>query len=205
MKTTNPKDYIELLGVYCVALKNGLIEKEEVIRWVDNIIINDSEPDYFFIELSLKGSKSINDIISHINELIGLDRSTITGRVIFGYLYKQYSENIITLKKLVDTINCIIWETGITENERRLICGIDDEYYCAIDGIYGSINDIEKVALRFLEIYKDFTINNFNDWNKINETIDSKIKTLAETNKHEQSEEVIVQKKNTVKKWWKFW
>ena len=51
--TTNPRDFIELLEVFSIALTNGLIDKKEVIKWADNIITQDEKPDYFVIELSL--------------------------------------------------------------------------------------------------------------------------------------------------------
>jgi len=203
--TTNPRDFIELLEVFSIALTNGLIDKKEVIKWADNIITQDEKPDYFVIELSLCGHKSVNDVISLINEFVGQDKPRISGRVILGFLYKAYLDGQIKLNKVTSSINWIAWETELTDDEKSFMYGVDEEYDCAIEGIYGSVEIVEKEALRFLEIYKDFQIDNFEDWKRIDITIEPKVNQLSELVRQEDEIFIKTQAEQRKKKWWKFW
>ena len=123
MQTTNSKDYIELLEVFRIALTRGLLEKSEVVKWADNIIANDNEPDYFIIELSLCGNQNLNDTISLISEFIGQDKPLLSERIILGLLYKQYLEKKITLKRAISFINWILREENLTER-KQVLCTI---------------------------------------------------------------------------------
>lgn len=203
--TTNPRDFIELLEVFSIALTNGILGKKEVIKWADNIISQDEKPDYFIIELSLCGHKSINDIISLINEYVGQDKPIISGRIFIGLLYEAYLTGQIKLNQVTRAIYWIIWEDRLTEDERDLIYGIDEDYECAIDGIYGTIENVEKEVLRFLEIYKDFRIENFENWGEIDETIEPKILQLTELVRQEHKIIFTTKTEQTKKIWWKFW
>uniref|UniRef100_UPI00260FE01A hypothetical protein n=1 Tax=uncultured Mucilaginibacter sp. TaxID=797541 RepID=UPI00260FE01A len=188
MPTTNPHDFIELLEVFSIALTNGLLDKSEVVKWADRIITSDSEPEYFIIELSLCGHKTLNDIVSLINEFIGKNKPQVSGRVILGFLYKQYLARKITLRKVVSTINWIVWQADLTDEEKSFMYGLDEDFECAEDGIYGTVEAVEKETICFLETYKDFQIDNYNDWKKIDETINNKIALLLETIRQEQAE-----------------
>jgi hypothetical protein len=203
MKTTNPKDYLGLLDVFSIALTNGLIDKSDVIKWADNIIQKDIDPDPFIIDLSLCGHKSINDIISLINEYVGLERPQVSGRVILGFLHKQYLGGQITLQKVAHSLNWVVWQTDLTEAEKSLMYGLEEDYDLAVDNIMGTVEGMEKEILRVIEIYKDFNIDNFIDWPAINKDIDNKIQELTLIISKEQS--TIRQSLQSTKKWWKFW
>ncbi len=205
MKTTNPKDFIELLEVFSIGLTNGLLDKDEVIKWADSIITNDNEPDFFIIELSLCGHKSLNDVVSLLNEYIGQEKPQISGRVILGFMYRQYLTGKITLRKVVGAVNWIVWQANLSDEEKGFMYGLDEDYDCAEEGIYGAVEAVEKETLRFLEIYKGFQIDNFKDWKFIDVTIDDKIKVLSEIVKKENDEFLKNQNATTKRKWWKLW
>lgn len=205
MKTTNPKDFIELLEVFSIALTHELLDKNEVIKWADAIILGDTEPDYFIIELSLSGQKSNNDIVSFLNQYIGHEKPQVSTRVILGFLYRQYLNGHITLKKLVNTVDWIIYETDITDEEKGFMYGLKENYLCAEEGIYGTIKDIEEETLRFLEIYKEFQFDNFKNWKTIDSTINIKVKILSEEIRKEREEVKKIQTGQRKRKWWKFW
>jgi hypothetical protein len=205
VKTTIPKDFLELLEVFSIALTNGLLDRDEVIKWADSIITKDSEPDFFIIELSLCGHKSLNDIISILNECIGQEKTQVSGRVILGFMYQQYIAGKITLRKVVGAMNWIVWEADLTDEEKSFLYGLEDNYECAEGGIYGTIEKVEKETLRFLEIYNGFQIDNFKALKLIDATIDEKIRALSEIVKKEHEE--FIKNQNTLRKrkWWKIW
>jgi hypothetical protein len=205
LNTTNPKDFIELLEVFSIALTNGLMDKNDVIKWADNIIINDNEPDFFIIELSLCGHKNLNDIISLLNEFIGPEKPQVSSRVILGFVHRQYLVGKITLRKVVGVVDSIVWKTDLTDEEKSFMYGLDDNYNCAEEGIYGSVEVVEKETIRFLEIYKEFQIDNYNEWRRIDSTIEGKIKVLSDIVKRENEEFKKDLDARTKRKWWELW
>lgn len=205
MKTTNPKDYIELLKVFSAGLMNGILNKNEVIQWADSIITQDEEPDDFVIELSLCGHKSLNEMVAVLNEFIGQVKPQISGRVVLGCLYRQYLSGKITLRKVVETVDWMVWQTNLSDEEKSFMYGLEDDYHCAEEGIYGTLEEVEKKTLRFLEIYKDFQIDHFNEWALIDAGIDDKIKVLSAIVDKENEDLLKNQRAMTKRKWWKWW
>lgn len=206
VQTTNIRDYIELLEAFRIGLTNGLLNKEEVIKWADNIIQQDEEPDYFVIELSLCGHKSINDIVSLINEFVGEPKPIVSGRMILGFVYRQYIRKRIPLRKVTAAMYWLNLEDHLTETEKGFMYGLDEDLDCAESGMYGTVEAVEKAAMRFIEIYKDFSIDNFDKWSEINRTIDEKVKELSVIVNAEREEIIKEHQRTTSKKvWWKFW
>lgn len=178
MKTTNPKDYIELLEFFRIALNKGILEKNEVIKWADNIITSDSEPDYFIIELALSGQNG--DPVAIINEFVGEKKPQVPIRVILGFLYKRYIDRQITLRKTIRILYEFTWsDSALMDQEINMIYQLDYDFECVDAGIYGTIETVEKETLRFLEVYKNFRIDNYSEWKNINIAIEHKIKEIA--------------------------
>jgi hypothetical protein len=205
MPTTNIRNYIDLLGMFTIGLENGLLEKQAIVRWADIIILQDEQPDYFVIELSLCGHKSVNDIVTLLNEIIGASTPQISGRVILGLLYHRYVDRQLPLKKVVNLLYWLILHGQWSEDEKSFMYELDDWYSLAIDNIYGTEETVEKATLRFIELYKEFRIDNFDKWSEVNRTIDQKIahlKTIVE----EENKALIQGSGKTILKraWWTF-
>jgi hypothetical protein len=205
MKTTNPKDFVALLEVYRIAIINGILNKKEVIQWADSIISKDSEPDIFIIELSLCGSKIQHDITSLINEFIGEERTNPASRVILGLLFKKYTNGQIDLEKVNSTLNWLVWQTDLTEEESSLMYGAEDYYYLAKEGSYGTVEQIKAELLAFLGIYKDFRLDNFDEWTTIDATIHPKVISHVANNNKEQVLQWVGPIIKAKKKWWQIW
>jgi hypothetical protein len=172
MKTTNPKDFKVLLEVFIEAIHRNCLNPKEVIEWADGILDADSEPDYFFIELSL--CKNNNEIISIINELLQGDVRHTSERVLFGFLYREHIKQKQPLINILTTIDWMFEDSDLTQKERNILYEIDMEYtYAASD--YGKMAIVALKMNRFLEMYRDFQIHNFKNWGKIHERIDLNI------------------------------
>ena len=206
-KQTNINDYADLLKAFQLGLSNGIIGKRVIIEWADKIIKQDEHPDYFLIELSLCGQKSIDDIVTLIQEFFKIQSPTLASRVIIGLLHKQLIEKQITLKRVTEILESLIWKGQFTENEKTLLYGLNDEYELAETKTFGCIKDIENSTLRFTVIYKDFQIDNFEEWQEINNKIDLKVKKLYEkvvTIMKDASSHHLLQKVDK-RSWWKLW
>jgi len=177
MKTTDPLFYKDLFKIFRLGLTQGLIDKQEIINWCDSIIIKDEEPDPFIIDISLSGTKSINDIVSIIDEKFKGNSSKISARAVLGLYYKLYRQGKITLDKVVHSIYWLHWESKLTELEKQFMYIIDDRYELALSKAWDTVDNIEKEIIAFLELYKDFTIENYDNWESKESEIDNKIET----------------------------
>jgi len=54
---------------------------------------------------------------------------------------------------------------------------IDDRYELALSKAWDTVDNIEKEIIAFLELYKDFTIENYDNWESKESEIDNKIET----------------------------
>ena len=188
----DPIEYKELLTLFKVGLASGLISKEEVTKWADEIITQEAEPDIFFIELSLIKSKS--EGISYLGSFLDLD-SLANGKAILGLLYKRLKEGQ-ELERIVRTMYNLKDEADFTELEKGYIYQIDDGFDLANTKVYGSLDNVRNETTDFLELYADYSIENYTGWPELNKRVDS---DLEEMNRAEREKHLEEQKKP----WWK--
>lgn len=58
---------------------------------------------------------------------------------------------------------------------------LDDGYALATSGTFGTVETIETQTLRFLEVYKEFRLDNMHEWQVIDATITDRIKRLKQS------------------------
>jgi len=175
MSQLKPSDFSLLLEVFREGLLRGLISKEEIIAWADEIIKAEDEPDYFFIEISL--SADVNNLLAILNEYVISSNSIITSRVILGIVYQKLANQTINAKKALDVLNKVNSNNIVTEFEGDNIYYLDDQrdyiIYCGNDPDH---IEITKNTMKFVSYYDGFTLNNYNNWTEINQQVEEKLK-----------------------------
>jgi hypothetical protein len=191
---TNPKDILNNLHLNRAGLASGLLSKKEVINWADQIIAKDEQPDIFFIELALLNSKSTNDILHYFNEFLNFENPSINGRPLLGLLYKQYKNGVLSLEQTVSKLFRLKFEAIFTNREESYIYSIDNDFDCAKDNIYGSIEDVQNELEKFLSFYIEYSISNFDQREKLDKHVEEMI------DKDYQHQEYLAEqhKKNTM-------
>jgi hypothetical protein len=157
-----------LLEVFREGLRLGLISEKEVIAWSDNIISEYDHPDYLFIELSLSNDKS--KLIDVLNEYVVTSNSPICARVLLGRIYEHLIaiddiskvEDIAALVGKVDSISITL--TGFECN--KIFVFSDYEMFYLPD-----TTQLEVELICFLDIYKPFTLENYDQWPEINNQV----------------------------------
>ena len=203
-KLTNPKDILPVLHLVRSGLASGLLTKEEVIDWADKIITKDEKPDIFFIDLALSSSKSKNDIIHYFSDYLNFENPAIQGRPLLGLLYKQYITRQINLEQTVSRLFRLKFEAVFTDREESYIYSLDNDYECAVDNIYGTLQDVEIELNKFLSFYKNYSIYSFEMWQELDLTVESEIDKDIEKQMEEdrlKQTAIILEQKP----WWKFW
>jgi hypothetical protein len=172
---TNPKDVLQTLHLIRSGLASGLLSKEEVIEWADKIITNDDQPDIFFIDLALLSSKSPSDILHYFNDYLNFENAVIKGRPLLGLLFKRFSNNDWTLEETVVKLFKLKFEAIFTEREEGCIYSIDNDFDCAKDNVYGTLENVNDDITKFLNVYKDYSFDNFEQWQDLDVTVESKL------------------------------
>ncbi len=197
MQSTNPNDILTTLHLIRAGLASGLLSKEEVIDWADKIVVKDEQPDIFFIDLAMSSSKSTNDIIHYINDLLNFDNPAVQARPLVGLLFKQFNNGQINLEQAVSKLFRLKFEAVFNEREEGYIYSLENDYDCAKHGIYGSLQIVQQDLEKFLSFYKDYSIDNYEDWANLDKVVDSKLEEEYQLRLQDIKEET--------KRWWKFW
>lgn len=168
----------DLYRVFSLGLATNVITQNEIVAWDDGVILKDDAPDSFVVELSLVGSKDRNDVLTLLNGFIGPEMTPIAGRVVLGLIYRRYVDGKMSLKNAITAIDRLIRTAGLSIEEQRFMISLDDVFSLATFGTFSTVEAIETITLRFLEVYKEFRLDNMHEWQAINATVIGKIKRL---------------------------
>jgi len=178
MPQFNPKHFIDLLEVFRLGLHTGIVERQLVVDWADQLIVREETPAYFLIELSLSGRNHLNDFIKLLDEYVGENKPEVSKRVILGLLLHQYEAGQVTLQKAVRAIDWLALHIDYSKEEHSFMAGLDDEYHLVDEGICGTFSEVECWLLRFLSAYQGFSLENRQAWQKLNDAALGKVQVL---------------------------
>jgi hypothetical protein len=166
MSPTKPQDFPLLLEVFREGLACGLISKDEIVTWADGIIKNESEPDYFFIELSL--SPDTNSVAEILDQYLSWSKSQIPLRVVFGLTYQKLISDKIDLDTAITFTERTPFRETLTSIEYGSIYDFEEYEMCYPDNVEG----LKEVVVKFLSRYKEFNLTNYDQWPDINKQAD---------------------------------
>ena len=186
MNKINPTHISNAVLTIDFAIHNNLIQEKEIIEWADKIVMTEKEPDIFFIELSMAGSKGIKNIVTYLNNYVLSEADTLSVKPILGFMHKKYSNGEIFFADMIHKLYQLKYQLVLSEKEENFIMLLDHEYDTAI--YYEDENallSIEKKLIKFLRIYKDYLLPNFKDWENMdkiaNENFDNLFKEVWNT------------------------
>lgn len=163
MEASKPNNFLLLLNVFRLGLSKGIIQKDEITQWADDIIKKTNAPDYLFIELSL--GNSANHLIEIIDEYVTPSNNPICYRVLLALVYHRCQiydvEEVEKTATLVGSISP--WDI-LTSFESNTIYMFEDyDMYYSPD-----MTQLQVELINFLDIYKEFTLENYEHWTDIN-------------------------------------
>jgi effector-binding domain-containing protein len=162
--TKNTNDFISVLKVF---VSHGLLDKLEIINWADKEIAKSDNPDDYFIELSLIGTKTTNQITDLLSDFIEKTGTITTGRAIIGLTWDKIKSKAIDYKKGMEVIYSVQGQFPFRDIEKNYISHADDGLDLAIRKIWGEKDEIEKKIEKFLECYGGFTFDNVDNWDQL--------------------------------------
>jgi hypothetical protein len=210
MQNTNPKEILNVIHQLRAGLSTGLLKKEEVIDWADQIVTKDNAPDVFFIDLLLAGSRSIKDITHYIGNYLNFETPTASGRPLLGLLFKRFIGKKLTLHQTIIILYELKNQTVLSNWEESFVYSIDDGYDLARNSIYGTIQDIHNQIEIFLGNYAEYTLDNYQRWSELDKQLEENHIKNEQFNSgrvevQQEQQTAIYRKLKRNKKWWKFW
>ena len=177
MSPVKAEDFPLLLEVFRDGLEYGIISKDEIVTWADNIIANEDEPDYFFIEISMSGN--INNLSSLLKTRVPVRHNPVSGRAILGMAYQRLLSGTINIDNVITAVNNFSYE-GATFAEDDFLSGLTYDYEMLFrDGPSGP-DKLKEKCLSVLSIYKDFQVGNYEQWPEINRNVEDTLKPEEE-------------------------
>lgn len=163
VRSPQVQDFPLLLEVFRGGLKLGLISREEIVLWADHIIANADELEYFFIEVSL--SHDVNGLVEVLNKYVKPTDNPICDRVLWGLVYhRQPIYDIEKVENVATMIGSMSPWDRLTSFENGTIYTFDEYYlYYSPD-----LTQLQVELINFLDIYKAFTLENYQEWVNIN-------------------------------------
>jgi hypothetical protein len=211
MENTNPKEILSVIHQLRAGLSTGLLKKEEVIDWAEQIVSKDKAPDIFFIDLLLSSSISTANISHYISCYLNFETPTVSGRPLLGLLFRRFSSGELTLNKTVITLYQLKNETVLSDREMAFVYNIDNDYDLAREKIHGTLKDIERQLEDFLSIYGDYTFDNYEKWNDLDTALENKFEKAEQIKSNrlelqlDQQVAIYANMKKKNMRWWKFW
>lgn len=142
----------ELAEVFRLGLMIGYYKPDEVIKWADSRVMHDNALGVSLIEVSLPGSKGINEVISKLDDVKGEQVIQKPARAILGLLYRDLASG----KNSLETVTYQLYSLSNVLDERHVDkeileeLRIMDDYY----HIYSQETIREKIG-ELLEKFED--------------------------------------------------
>jgi hypothetical protein len=167
MQANKLQPYSHLLQAFYFGMANGVVSVREVVAWADTIIVNENEPDYFFIELSL--CSDLNGMLQVISNTVSIDWDIISIRAVIGLVYHKYQAGILDNSKAINVLDAFSYGYSLSNYESSCI-------YDLVDDPDSYLEDFALVTERLLDFlidYQCFNLNNYSEWPIINQAVEA--------------------------------
>jgi hypothetical protein len=161
MSAPKPEEFPLLLEVFRDGLKRGLVTRQHVIAWADDIIKITDDPDYFFIEVSL--SSDVNQLLEVLNNYSANIQDSICTRVLMSLIYYRLinDNDPVTVEEAAKLTGDLYHFDELTSFEHNNIWNFENyEYY--------DPTQLQVDLLDFLSTYEAFNLQNYEQWLQIN-------------------------------------
>ncbi|MCR8843338.1 hypothetical protein NQ117_06550 [Paenibacillus sp. SC116] len=151
-----------IASYYYLGLAIGFINRDQVITWADNCIENFKVP-YEFVELSLSRDKSLEEMLSILKKIYNQFELITPLSIILYDIRTKYINNDINEDELFTFLSSLYTQGNAIGEDEELLYLLDiinDRFYLASQGIYGSKEDVIDSTLeelkKFERSYKEF-------------------------------------------------
>lgn len=195
MKNTSPFEYAELINVFYEGLRMGLFAREDLTRWADWFILQDDQPDSFFVDLAL--SHTTEGCLTSISHTCQSMAAETTPRPLFCALYEQISSGHKSAINALKRVSGLETSELMTVQEREVFSTL---VYAAdlIEVAHVTEPELEQDTVLFLTIYQGYTIENYSSWDILDKEVEKKLRACKF---HSLPNDRV----NSSRSWWQIW
>lgn len=146
---------VEQIDIYRRGTLCGIYSKEELIEFLDKIIVDLDEPPYEIIEASLACNSNLQDSLHILKEYFynnNGDDSTVNKQLLH-IISKKYQVNEITLEDSIYYLDNLMKEVNLDNEIIATINYLSDGLYLAKERIYGEVETIKNDFIKFILEY----------------------------------------------------
>ena len=146
---------VEQIDIYRMGTLCGIYSKEELIEFLDRIIVDLDEPPYEIIEASLACNSNLQDALHILKEYFygnNGDDSTVNKQLLH-IISEKYQVNEITLEDSIYYLDQLMNEVNLDNETIATINYLSDGLYLAKQGIYGDVETIKNDFIEFISEY----------------------------------------------------
>jgi len=146
---------VEQIDIYRMGTLCGIYSKEELIGFLDKIIVDLDEPPYEIIEASLACNSNLQDALHILKEYFygnNGDDSTVNKQLLH-IISEKYQVNEITLEDSIYYLDQLMNEVNLDNETIATINYLSDGLYLAKQGIYGDVETIKNDFIEFISEY----------------------------------------------------
>jgi len=137
-----------------LALEAGVIDRQEVIRWADGLLMTE-EYDDRLAEISLSRDKTNKDIEALLGELAAPDDDFTGFRGMLGRMHDALDADPTRLHEFTRFLERLWIRHHYTlPDDLGFIIGLEDDYLLAEEGQYGSVSSIYTQLLDDLSRFR---------------------------------------------------
>ena len=138
-----------------LALILGLIDAHAVVGWADSVIMSDRSSEApVVLDLSLAAQKPVAELVSLLGQVSGDVDKAAVGRELAGQLRECLRSQRLDIVALARAMYRLLHEGYAPDKEfETMAYVIDDGVDLALEGVYGTLEDVRQEMATFLDRY----------------------------------------------------
>ena len=140
-----------------VGLLVGLVDRDRIVAWADSAILADRAPEApVVLDLALAGHKPVAEIVSLLSQVPGEVDQSVVGRRLAGQLRERFARGTLDVVGVARAMYRLLREGYAPDDEFESMAYVaDDRVDLALEGVYGTLDDVSAEVAEFLERYAD--------------------------------------------------
>jgi hypothetical protein len=131
-------------------LEYGLLDRAEVIAWVDRVIAAEPRPAFAFIAASSCGG-DLAALLAALREVPGAADPSARRRLIFGLMRRAFERDRAAMSPIVCALLAMAWDGDVPDRDgARCMRSFADELADAEQGFHGRVDDVRRGLVEFL-------------------------------------------------------
>ena len=146
----------EIAQFFRLALRLRLVDTAAVERWVNTVIAAEAVVTFPFTDLAGASHLSSTSVDELLGQVVGHGELHVPGRIVLALLRRQLRDGTLTPESAIKCAREIGFAAPLTDKECYRADGLDDSLWLATSGTYGTLEDVRREIVEFLESYAQF-------------------------------------------------